>query len=67
MCFVGENMSVQMSYLKRSAADVTCEWFESRVLPAVGDQVRGLAECFSTDSTLVRLLSCHTSEKNKNP
>lgn len=68
MCVVGGRKDRGFwgsSYLKGSTADVAGKWLESRVFPAVSDQVRGLTECLSTDSTFVRLLSCQTATRTR--
>lgn len=44
--------------LKSSSAYFAGEWLETRVLPAMSDQVGGLAEGFSAHRTLVGLLTC---------
>lgn len=50
--------------LEGSAAELTREGFEAGVLPAVGDQVRGLRERFPAHRTLVRLLSCNGKKES---
>lgn len=48
--------------LEAFPAEVTAKRFEARVLPAVRDEIRALAEGLPAHLTLVRLLTCSRSE-----
>lgn len=43
--------------LETSTAQVTVEWFVSRVFSTMGDEVGGLAERFSTNDAFMRLFT----------
>ena len=45
------------THLEAPAAEVAGEWLEPGVLPAVGDEVGGLAERLPAHHALVRLLT----------
>lgn len=44
-------------YLETPSAQVTVERFVARVLPAVSDEVGGLAKCLATHDAFVWLLT----------
>lgn len=44
--------------LEALATEVASEWFESRVLPAVRDEIWTLAECLPTHLAFMRLFTC---------
>lgn len=52
--------------LECSSADVTRERLEACVLPAVGDEVRGLTEGLAAYGALVGLLTCNQRKRFRN-
>lgn len=57
--FVRVSVTSEINFtVERSIANAAREWFEARMFPAVGDEIRRLAERLTALQTFMGLLAC---------